>query len=438
MRDLLTLCVMLVYVPLAMRHTFVAYLLWGWTGLIALNYYLYGFMIPVQYVMIFALIALGSWFWTKDPEKLPFEPNRTFTFFAIFWVHSLFSALFAYPGLVLNWELFSDLSKTLLFCALMPMLVTSRLRVHAIVLMLALATAFHGALDGLKFLESGGAHTARGMPKFGDNNGYALVLVMVVPMVYYLYQYSARRWVKLSFAAVTLLTVLAIVATGSRGGFAGLTAVAIWIIWQGRRKFAGILAVAVVGLMVYQLAPESWQNRMETIKTAEDDSSFMGRVAAWKVDSAIALANPVLGGGLRVVENPTVWAQFMDQPGLLGFVETPRITGFKASHSIWFEVLGDQGFVGFFLFVAMVANAFFTLREVRALARRGGESTRWALDLADMVGASLVGYVISGSLLTAAYTETSYMLMMLLETIKLLLQREAKSAQSRNLMSPYV
>ncbi len=439
MRDLAALLAMLIFVPLALRHTFVAYLLWGWTGLIAINAYLYGFMVPVQYVLIFALIALGSWFWTKDPEKLPFETNRTTTFFAIFWAHSLLSAIFAYPGLVRNWDLFSDLTKTLLFCVLMPLLVTSRLRIHALVLMMVLGTAFHGTVDGLKFLESAGAHNASGISKFGDNNGYALVLVMVMPLLYYLYQYSSRRWVRSGFAAGALLTVLAIVATGSRGGFAGLAAVALWVILQSRRKFAGIIVVAVIGLMVYQLAPERWQDRMETIKVAEDDSSFMGRVAAWKVNSAIAMANPVLGGGLRVVENPVIWAQFKDQPGLLGFVETPQIaSGFKASHSIWFEVMGDQGFVGLFLFMAMLANAFFTLREIRALAKRSGQSTRWAIDLTDMLGASLVGYIVSGSLLSAAYTETPYMLMMLLEVTKLQLRRDTAAVQPNGTKLGYV
>lgn len=438
MRDLLALCAMLVFVPLAIRHTFVAYLLWGWAGLISLNYYLYGFMIPVPYVQMFAMIALGSWFWTKDPERRAFTANRTTTLFIVFLVHGLMCALLAYPGLIQNWELYGNVVKTALFCVLMPLLATSRLRIHAIVLMLVLATAFHGALDGLKFVSSGGAHNARGMAKFGDNNQFALVLLMVLPLIYYLYHYTARRWVQLGFAAGAVLTVLAIVATGSRGALLGLMALAIWVILQSRRKLAGIVVVALMGFMVLQLAPESWQSRMETIKSAEDDSSFMGRVAAWKVNSAIAVVNPVFGGGFRVVENQVVWDQFKDKQGLLGFTVTPAIERFKAAHSIWFEVLGDLGFVGFFLFVALLINAFVTLKEIRGLARRHGEPDRWGVDLADMVGASLFAYMVSGSLLSAAYFETPYILMMLLEVIKLQLQQLGPTASLGGVKARYV
>lgn len=439
MRDLLALCAMLVFVPLAIRHTFVAYLLWGWAGLISLNNYLYGFMIPVPYVQVFAMIALGSWFWTKDPERRPFAANRTTTLLIIFLVHGLMCALLAYPGLVRNWELYGNMVKTALFCVLMPLLATSRLRIHAIVLMVVLATAFHGALDGLKFLSSGGAHNARGMAKFGDNNQFALVLLMVLPLIYYLYQYTARRWVQMGFAAGALLTVLAIVATASRGALLGLVALAIWVILQSRRKLTGLVLVALMGFMVIQLAPERWQSRMETIKTAEDDSSFMGRVAAWKVNSAIALANPVFGGGFRVVENHPVWDRFVGQPGLLGFVDTPLLSrSGVAAHSIWFEVLGDLGFVGFFIFVALLINTFVTLKEIRALVKRGDEACRWARDLADLVGASMVTYIVSGSLLSAAYFETPYILMMLLEVIKLQLQRKGSTAPPGGIQAQHV
>ena len=428
MRDIAVLLTMLVFVPLALRHTFVAYLLWGWSGLIALDYYLYGFMISVPYVQIFALIAMGSWFWTKDPERQPFQPNRTMALLLVFWAHGLLSAIFAYPGLNNNWNDFSNLSKTLLFCALMPMIVTSRFRIHAMVLMIVFTLAFHGVLDGLKFLSSAGAHTARGIGKFGDNNLFALVLVMVLPLIYYLYQYSAKRWVRLSFAFTGLLTVLTIIATSSRGGFAGVAAVAIFIVLQSRRKLVGILAIVVVGVMVLQLAPESWRERMDTIKSAEEDSSFLGRVSAWKVSSAVALAHPVLGGGFRVIENAATWDRFRNSPSLLDFVATPPVYGFKAAHSIWFQVLGDGGLVGLALFIGLLFNAFLTRRKIKAIASKD-EANKWATDLADMIGAALFAYIVSGSLLSAAYSETPYILLMLMEVIKLQFQQTPKLAQ---------
>ncbi|MES2878581.1 MAG: putative O-glycosylation ligase, exosortase A system-associated [Pseudomonadota bacterium] len=423
MRDLMVLGALLVFIPFSLSNVFGAYLLWGWTGLIALNSYLYGFMVPVPFVQLFALLTLATLLWHKDIEKRKFEPNRTTTLFAIFVVHGFFCAIFAYPNLLSNWMIYGNLSKTVLFCVLMPILATSRFRIHSIVVMISLAVGFHGVLDGLKFLASGGAHKAAGIGKFGDNNHYAIVLAMVIPLLYYLYQYSSGRLARWGFAAAILLNVLAIVATGSRGGLVGLTAISLWIIVKSRRRWLGIFAISVCALLIVQLAPDTWSQRMQTIKTADEDTSFMSRVTAWKVSSAIALANPVLGGGFRVVQSHSVWDQFKSSPGLLGFVETPVLSrSGVAAHSIWFEVMGDMGFVGLFIFIAMIINAFMTGREIRALAERGGTSWRWASDLSDLLAAIMFVYAVSGSLLSVAYFELPYVVMMLLEVIKLQLR----------------
>ena len=91
--------------------------------------------------------------------------------------------MFAYPGLDRNWELFGNVVKTVLFCLFMPMIVVSRFRIHAFVLVIALAISFHGVLDGLKFIASGGGHNAQPLKKFGDNNHLALILLMVLPFL---------------------------------------------------------------------------------------------------------------------------------------------------------------------------------------------------------------------------------------------------------------
>lgn len=419
MRDLLVLGFMLLAVPLAFTAPFAGYLLWGWAGLIAINYYLYGFMVGVAYVQAFAIVTLVALMMKREPSLQPFQPNRTTVLLGLFVAHGLMVALLAYPGLERNWELYGNLSKAALFCLLMPMLATSRFRIHALVVMVALGVSFHGALDGLKFIASGGAHNAQAIKRFGDNNHLALILLMVIPFLYYLYRYSTRTLVRYGFAAALPLTVLAIVATNSRGALIGLFAIAVWVVLKSRKKLLGLVVVGLCVFMVVQLAPSQWTSRMETIQTADQDESFMGRVTAWKVSSAIAVAHPVFGGGFRAVQSHPVWDAYKHSPGLLGFVDTPTLSrSGVAAHSIWFEVLGDQGFVGLFLFMALLINGFFTRREVWKLVRRNGTQEQWAGDLADMLGAALLAYVVSGSLLSAAYFELPYVCLMLIETLK--------------------
>lgn len=436
MRDLAFLGFMLLSVFLAVRNTFVSYLLWGWAGLIAINYYLYGFMAGIGYVQIYALITIVLIFARKNTNTQKFKFDRTSVLMLIFLAHGFLSAVFSYPNLESNWELFGNLVKTILFCLFMPMIVVSRFRIHAFVLVIALAISFHGVLDGLKFIASGGGHNAQPLKKFGDNNHLALILLMVLPFLYYLYQFSVKKIVSLGFLGALLLMVLAVVATHSRGALLGLFAVAFWIIVKSQKKILGIALIALCALMVVQLAPDKWSQRMETIQAADEDASLMARITAWKVSSAIAVANPLLGGGFRAVQSHPVWNRFKDSPGLLGFVDTPTLNrSGVAAHSIWFEVLGDQGIVGLLLFIVLIVNVFMTRRDIWKLVKKNSLQSEWAGNLADMVAASVLAYVVSGSLLSAAYFELPYICMMLMEAIKQQQTRILQGDQMKNLES---
>lgn len=408
----------------ALFNAFAGYLVWGWAGLIAINYYTYGVAASLPWVQIFAILTLILLVLGKDEQRVRFEPNQTASLLILFGIHGFFCAVLAYPGLERNWELYGNVLKTTLFCLLMPILATNRSRIHALVVMIAIAISFHGVLDGLKFLLNAGDYRAQVIAKFGDNNDLGLVLLMALPLIYYLYEYSSHRLVRLGFMGAIPLTVLAIVSTNSRGALLGLVALSLWLVLISSKKIKGLLVVVVLGTMLLQLAPSSWTERMDTIKTAEEDGSFMGRVTAWKVSSAIAVEHPFFGGGFRAVQSHPVWDAFKDSPGLLGFVDTPALErSGVAAHSIWFEVLGDTGFIGFFLFVFLILNAFLTRREVWRLVRAGDGREKWAGDLADMLGGALLVYVVSGSLLSAAYFELPYLVYMLLETLKLYLRR---------------
>jgi probable O-glycosylation ligase (exosortase A-associated) len=428
MRDFVMLTFFLVSLPLALRSAYAGYLLWGWAGLIAVDSYLYGFMQRVPYAQLYALATMTAVALRRDPQALQLSVNRTLVWMGVFVAHGFVCAVLAYPGLDRNWELFGNLAKTVLFCAFMPFLAVSRLRIHALVIMLALSVSFHGMVDGLKFISSGGAHKAAEIPKFGDNNQYAMMLVMVMPLLIYLFRYSEKIFMRWGFGVVSLLTVFAVISTNSRGAFIGLFLLAILIMVMSKHRVRSLLAIFISFFLVFSLAPDSWTSRMQTIEQANEDASFMGRVSAWKVSSAIAIAHPVFGGGFRAVQSKPVWEEFAQSPGLLWFVDTPILTrSGVAAHSIWFEVMGDLGFVGLFLFVALLINAFKTRREIRRLAREQGPEARWAGDLSHMLAASLIIYVVSGSALSAAYFEYPYICMMALEVVKLEMHRRREA-----------
>lgn len=426
MRDVVTLVAVLFFVSLSLRSTFVAYLLWGWCGLISLNAYMYGFMAGIQMVQLFALICLGRLLVDQDLRKNRYEPNRTTLVLAIFAIHMTLCALLAYPNLPRNWEAWGNMMKTLLYCAIMPMVVRDRRQIYSMVVMMVLGICFHGMLDGLKFISSGGSHKAAGV-KFGDNNYYAMVLASAIPLLYYLARHLERRLLQLGAYGVMTLMVMAVIATKSRGGLLCLLAIGFWIVLASSRKFLGMMVLAAAAGLVVVTAPASWFERMNTMKTADEDGSFMGRVAAWRKSTAIALENPVFGGGIFAVQAPTLVEKFRNAPGLMGWVDAPD-SGALAAHSIYFQVMGDQGFVGFLIFVGMLLNGFVTRREIVSRLKRVRQRNHWAADLADMLAASILAFSVGGALLSAAYLEVPYLSLMLLETIKIYVRKELEQA----------
>lgn len=419
-RDGLILLAMFALVPLAMGNAFVAYLLWGWTGLISLPNYLYGFMLAVPFVQVFAILTLVLIVLHRDTQTFVFKLNRTAILLSLFAAHAAFVALFAYPDVLRNVDTFTDIVKTVLFCVLMPLIVFSRWRLHALLLVIVLGLSFHGMLDGLKFLASGGSHNVRGVAKFGDNNHFAVALSMVIPFLLYMVKYSKSRLAKTGFSSVALLTLLAVIGTHSRGGLLTLGAIAVWLIWQSQRKALGLVILASCFAIVLAMAPDSWSDRMSTIQSAEEDSSFMGRVAVWKKSSAIALENPVFGGGFFAVQSLATFDKFRYSQGLLGFVNTGD-PGRKAAHSIYFQVMGDAGFVGLLIYLALLFNVFYTRIEVKRLAKARGAKATWAVDLSNALGAGMVAFVVGGAALSAAYFEMPFLIMALMETTRQIL-----------------
>lgn len=426
MRDIAMLIAMLVFIPLAFSNVAVGYLIWGWTAFVAINFYMYGFMSGVPFNMIFAIISIITILAAKDKDRQPFSANRVVVLYILFAVQASVTAAFALDGNSQNEFFWSIILKMLLFCILMPMVITTRLRIHAMTVMLTLGLAVHGVVEGAKVISSGGGHNVVGLPKFGDNNHFAMLVVMAMPLCLYLFQYSASKLVRLGSIAGLVFSIAAVIGTHSRGGLLSMLVAGAWLVWGGRRKALGVAVLIAGAGLVIALAPQSWSDRMNTIKTAEEDSSFLGRVEAWRVSSAIALARPLTGGGFHGVESQLIWVAYRDKPSLLDNVQIQYTTAGRAAHSVYFEVLGDTGFIGLFLFVAIIATAFMARRDIRKRCKAAGTRLLWASDLADTLSAVLFAYVVGGAALSVAYFEAMYGIVMLMEVLRQYVIRDTK------------
>jgi len=152
------------------------------------------------------------------------------------------------------------------------------------------------------------------------------------------------------------------------------------------------------------MLPEHWWARMQTISEYQADASAIGRFNAWHVAWEVA-THKFFGAGMSY--------QYPEYFLLYGKYETTV----RAAHSIYFEILGNHGFVGLFLFLLIWITTF---REAGWLLRhaRSAPHTLWAAQLGAMAQVSLVGYAVGGAFLSLAYFDLPYNILIMVMLAK--------------------
>ena len=156
--------------------------------------------------------------------------------------------------------------------------------------------------------------------------------------------------------------------------------------------------------------PSEWSERMNTVSEATSDNSFIGRLWAWKVSVKIANDN-VFGNGFYATQDPIAWSLYIDTIDDFGFVETPTPPVGqlpKAAHSIYFQVLGDTGYIGLFVYVLLLLSLYIRLQRLRKLAKE--KSLDWCYNLCSMLSVSVIGYGITGANVSLAYFDLFFVL----------------------------
>jgi probable O-glycosylation ligase (exosortase A-associated) len=421
-RDLVFLMFFAVYVPLALRCPQVGTMLWAWLAFTAPGEYLFGFMGALPLSKIVAVLTVGALILHRAGRK-PYMDGIMLLMLAFAALGTVSASLSVSP-LSLNWELYGKVLKIIALCFVVTSIVTTRRRLQGLIFAIALGLAFNGADEGLKVLLTGGGHHVLGIAEYGDNNQFAVAMLMCMPLLLFLHKTSANPIARAGLAGALVLCGVAVVGTYSRGGFLGLVALALGLIALNRNKLRNLILVAICGVVLLQAAPASWFSRIHTIGTAEQDSSFMGRVTSWKISTLLALDRPFIGGGFHAQQDTNVWQHYVPELPSVDVVasEPPSKTGL-AAHSIYFEVLGDLGFTGLFLFVGMLVLG---LRCCGIIRRRAGPhpDLAWMVELGGMLRLSLIVYMVSGAALSVAYFEAFYLMLALLSVTRRLLAEE--------------
>ena len=185
-------------------------------------------------------------------------------------------------------------------------------------------------------------------------------------------------WKRLTALVILALILLAIVSTGSRGPlasfFAGIILFTVMFespVYKSKLFLVGGISIVIVfGLLL--LLPESLTTRYmqitqgDVIVTAggvERVSTIATRLNFWSLSLKGWLSGPsnfLFGMGASGFSSFFVWRDFRWYP-----------------HNIFFEVLVEQGFVGFMLLIMMIAVAVRYLLKARKVGMLSEHSSVW-------------------------------------------------------------
>ena len=314
----------------------------------------------------------------------------------LFLFHTLISTLAA-EDFSYSWRYWIDFLKTIVIAYMIVVLVTDAAKLRLIVLVMALALGLEQTKQGWFYLiTSPEWHNENPVPFLGDNNGVAVGMLALVPLIGFLLQTAAEKRARAFYAIMMVGCLFRALSTHSRGGFLALIAMAgVW--WmRSRHKLAGLLCGLAISAVVLPMLPDTFWGRMSTIQTfeKEQDQSALGRLHFWSVAIEMANAYPVLGVGYFG------YNQAYDKHDF----SRGQYGKWRSVHSGYFGVLAELGYVGATLYLVILLSALLSCSRVYKRSLRDPalqEERKCALSLQ----VSLIAYLVGAIFVSAQYSE---------------------------------
>lgn len=408
MRDVAFLLVYLSFIPATFLCSGAAITAIVWMTLIAPNNYLVGVagQLPT-YLALFAPLAVSLCICYKQLRS-PFLP--VIWIMLLFLVQGAISAASCPPvNSDSSWAQLLLLEKITITMFCIVSIVVDRATIHAVIIAVALGLGFHGIDNGLKYLASGGGHLIVGIPQLGDNNTFGMVMLMVAPIAYYVFGVLQNNIIRFGFLGISALCAVTALGTLSRGALIALVAVDALMVIRSKHKIRNLIISILIGGIGMTFMTDKWAKRMDTIETAGQDSSFMGRVGQWKLSYVIAIDNPMTGVGYSGIAKSPIWESYLPSYHRTFPDDTTKPGNGLVAHSIIFQVLGDLGFPGLAIFGILLLVSFKNLSAIRRASKNNADLF-WMRDLANALELSLTAFVVGGLALSAAYYECFYII----------------------------
>jgi putative inorganic carbon (hco3(-)) transporter len=412
MRDILVTLIVFGWLPIVFKKPYMGALMWVWISVMNPHTQGWGFATTFPFAAIIAAVTMVALLFTKEPKNLPLTPVIWIFIIFVLWMN--LSTMFAiHPDeTYVQWN---KVMKIMLMSFVVIMLIRTQKQIQLLIWTIVISLGYYGVKGGIFTVIGGGVDMVLGPQStfIEGNNEIALALIMTIPLMHYMQMVSRKTWVKHALTGAIVLSAFAALGSYSRGALLAIAAMGafLWLKSQHKGRIALLVVLAILPAIAFM--PDKWTERMDSINTYEEDLSVQGRFNAWWMAYNLAKDRPLLGGGFEVIS-----------PELF-YVYAPNPEALHAAHSIYFQALGEHGFVGLGLYLLLGWLTWRTgswiIRNTRKL-----EEYRWAFNLATMIQVSLIGFATGGAFLSLLYFDVPYYLMGAMVATRVLVEKELK------------
>ena len=396
MRDILVTIMVFSTLPFILRNAWFGVLVWSWLSYMNPHKLAFGFAQNFPFAQVVAITLLVALLGNKDRKGLP-SNILVFLWFAFMGWNVVCTFFAFYPEMA--WPSLINVLKIQVVTLVTLMLMKDFERINQLIWVIVASIGFYSVKGGAFTIVTGGNFHVFG-PHYSyiyENNTLAVAVLMIIPMMLYLYKFPPKPWVKKIMPMCILLSMASVVGSQSRGAIVAVACVGGFYWLKSSSKLVTMVAFMILAMVGIMFMPEAWYERIASISEFQQDSSAMERIRAWQFSINMA-SDRLTGGGFDSwsMENYRIYSPMAREP----FV----------AHSIYFHVLGDSGWPGMIIFVSILLIVFRQLGKMIKLTNNDPDRADFNF-LARMLQVSMIAFMSGGAFLSLSYFDLAWHIM---------------------------
>ncbi|HEX8585099.1 MAG TPA: putative O-glycosylation ligase, exosortase A system-associated [Allosphingosinicella sp.] len=418
MRDLGFVLYLAALIGLGFKRPFLLVLAFAYIDIVQpqrLSYYLLN---SVQVSMIVAAMAFGAWVLFDNKKGARFAPRQGMILLLLVYVWATTQQADFPLEAQSKWDW---ASKALIWAVFLPLTLRTRLRIEAYLLFMVLSASAIFIVGGIKTAISGGGYGQQ-IFMLNDNTGLyegstgSTFAIAIIPLILWFCRHGTifpPDWrVKLFSANLIFACLLIPVGTAARTGMLCIAAVAGLVMRDMKRRVGYVILVCAVGVAAVPMLPKDFTGRMDTIAGYEADASATTRLAIWAWTWNYAQSRP-FGGGFDAYRSSEIKVETkaVEGTGAVASVQAKtQDDKSRAYHSSYFEMLGEQGFPGLFLFLMIHVGGLVRMEVLRRRFKKADGEDAWISPLATALQHAHIVYLIGSLFVGIAFQPFAYLL----------------------------